>query len=792
LIDYKNKILGVPKFQEINSFLVEKLFYFLFFIAVVFSFHYCSRENRNSNSETPPVVKYVNPLIGTAPSNTLSALKHGTGNEINAQVVPFVTVPFGMTNWTPQTRATEEKCISPYYYKDSVINGFRGSHWLSGSCVQDYGSFSIMPISGKLNYLPDQRGSKFSHADEISTPYYYKVFLKDYNVTAEMTATTRAGLFKFTFQKGSSHIVIEPNSNYAVGYVKILTGRNEVIGFNPVHRIYQGWGELAGFKGYFVARFSKPFSKFGVYNEQKNIEGQTEISNSKNIGAYVSFDLAENESVFISIGTSFTSIDEARMNLDNEIKDYNFDAVKNKLFKKWEEILSKVKVEGGNEGDKIKFYTALYHCFLQPRIYNDVDGSYVKFSGGKQVLNSKGENYYCDFSMWDTYRALHPLFNLLIPNVNKDMMKSILLKGEEGGWLPIFPCWNSYTSAMVGDHAIAAIADAFCKDVINLSPNEYNLLLKNAVASPKSYRDYGQGKGRRALNSYLKYGYIPLEDSVKESFHKNEQVSRTLEYAYDDFALSRITSKIGSYSDFKSLSKRAMNYKNVFDKQNNSVRGKFKDGSWTQNFNKLDRMPYITEGTPWQYTWYVPQDVEGLIKLMGGEEKFNENLDDFFAKDQYWHGNEPGQQIPFLYNYSGQPWKTQKKVSEIMEQEYGLGPGGLSGNDDGGQMSAWYVFAALGFYPVCPSVPEYVISGPHFDKITIKLPKNKILVITAPGASEGKNYIKQVKFNGYVYDRNYLNHFDLMNGGTLEFMMSKKPNEKWGTLKSSRPSSLSN
>jgi predicted alpha-1,2-mannosidase len=749
-----------------------------------------SNFRKNKAAKSP--LEYVNPLIGTAPATTISALKHGKGSENNAQVVPFVTSPFGMTNWTPQTRATEQKCIAPYYYNDTVINGFRGSHWLSGSCVQDYGSFTLMPVSGELKCLPELRGSKFSHSKEVSTPYYYKVFLKDYNITAEMTSTVRCGLLKFSFQnKKNKYIVIEPNSNYGDGYIKILPDKSEIVGYNPVHRIYQGWGDYAGFKGYFAARFSRVFNHYGIYKGKKIEDNKTEISNLKNIGAYVSFNLNENENIIVEVGTSFTSINKARANLDAEVKNFDFDKIKNQLFKKWNDMLSLIKVEGNNEGDKIKFYTALYHCFLQPRIYNDVDGSYVKFAGSDSVLNSRFGNYYCDFSMWDTYRALLPLFNFLIPDINKDMMKSLLLKGEEGNWLPIFPCWNSYTSAMIGDHAIAAIADAYSKGVIDLSQSEYALLLKNAMESPKNYSDYNQGKGRRALSSYLTYGYIPLEDSVKESFHKNEQVSRTLEYAYDDFALSRIASRMGDNSDYKLLSKRAMNYKNVFDKQNDCVRGRYKDGSWVKDFDKYSRVSYITEGTPWQYTWYVPQDIEGLIKLMGGEKNFDDSLDSFFAAGQYWHGNEPGQQIPFLYNYSGQPWKTQEKVSEIMKQEYGLGPGGLSGNDDGGQMSAWYVFAALGFYPVCPSMPEYIISGPHFDKITIKLPDKKSLVIESPEASEGRNYIKQVKINGKIYDKNYLNHFNLMKGGIIEFQMSDRPTKEWGILKSCRPSSLS-
>ncbi|TKG94398.1 glycoside hydrolase family 92 protein [Puteibacter caeruleilacunae] len=737
-------------------------------------------------------VDYVNPLIGTAPSTTISALEHGHGSENNAQVVPFVTVPFGMTNWTPQTKATERKCDAPYYYVDSIIQGFRGSHWLSGSCVQDYGSMTIMPMTGTLKCLPDERGSVFSHEQEEATPYSYKVRLDDYAIDAEMTATKRAGLFRFKFeQEGEAHIVINPNSDEGQGFVRVIPESNEIIGYNPVHRIYQGNGEEAGFKGYFVARFSHDFLNYGVYQGDQVYERDTQVYDLNDLGAYASFKVLEEETIYVTVGTSFTSIEQARKNLDQETADLEFEEAQKQLKDTWETLLSKVKVEGEHEDDKVKFYTALYHSFLQPRTFNDCDGTYVSFAGGKEVMNSGDSDYYIDFSMWDTYRASHPLFNLLMPKANADMMKSLLLMAEQGGWLPIFPCWNSYTSAMIGDHVIATIADAYMKGVIKITDEQYGYLLKNAFQSPESYEDYKQGKGRRALKSYMEYGYIPLEDSVKESFHNNEQVSRTLEYAYDDFALSQLAGKRGDTQKAELLKKRALNYRNIYSANDLCMRAKYADGTFTDDFDKFIRKSYITEGTPYQYTWYVPHDVAGLMELMGGETAFNANLDQFHAAGQYWHGNEPGHQIPFLYNYSGQPWKTQKLVHEICKNEYGIGPGGLSGNDDAGQMSAWYVFASLGFYPVCPSVPEYVLSGPHFDKITICMENGKELVINAPGASIGMNYIQGLKVNGVATDQNYLNHFDLMDGGVLDFEMGDQPNFEWGTDVKDRPTSLS-
>lgn len=742
------------------------------------------------NTQNNALVDYVNPLIGTAPSTTLSALKHGLNSENNAQVVPYVTVPFGMTNWTPQTKSTETKCHAPYYYTDSIITGFRGSHWLSGSCVQDYGSMTIMPISGALKCLPQERGSKFSHTTEKSTPYNYDINLSDYDIDVEMTATKRAGLFRFKFNNSNeAHLVVNPNSDEGEGFIRVDAINNEIVGYNPVHRIYQGWGEYAGFNGYFVVKFTKTAKAFGTYQNNHIYEGHTQITNQENLGAYVSFNVEQNETLYAYIGTSFTSIEKARKNLNEELQMRNFDDVKNQLKDDWEQLLSKVKVDGGNRDDKVIFYTALYHSFLQPRTFNDVDGTYQGFAGHGEKTIHNGD-YYVDFSMWDTFRASHPLFNLLTPSISADMMESLFIKAEQGGWLPIFPCWNSYTSAMIGDHAIVTIADAYIKEIIDLNAVQYNYLLKNANETPESYLDYKNGKGRRALKSYLKYGYIPLEDDVKESFHTNEQVSRTLEYAFDDFALSQISTKKRDKKNLNILKERALYYRNVYSKKDSTVRGKYANGAFIKDFDKYTRQPYITEGTPYQYTWYVPQDIQGLMDLMGGKEAFNKNLDHFHAKDQYWHGNEPGHQIPFLYNYSGQSWKTQALVKKIMQTEYSNNVGGLSGNDDAGQMSAWYVFAALGFYPVTPSVPEYVISGPHFDKITVALENGNKLIINAPGASTGYNYIQQIKFNGKPYNRTFINHFDLVEGGIFDFEMGDKPNKKWGLKNKNRPFSI--
>lgn len=725
------------------------------------------------NNKEQNLVQYVNPLIGTAKTTTISGLRHGSGTENNAQVYPAVTIPFGMTNWTAQTQNSENKCVSPYYYKDAIITGFRGSHWLSGSCTQDYGTFAVMPISGKLICNPAKRGSKFTHENEISSPQYYKVLLNDYKIVAEISATTRCGILKFTFnKKGDAHIIINPNSDRGEGFVKVIPEKGEIVGSNPIHRIYQGWGKLAGFSGHFVMRIEKVTDGYGVYSKDQIFKNQISIENKPDLGAFLSFKVKKGEQICVKIGTSFVSIEQARKNLDAEIPAYDFDSVRDNLKQTWNTLLSKIKVEGDILNDKIKFYTAMYHSFQQPRIYNDVDGSYPQFNGNAKTDTIKNGNYYCDFSLWDTYRALHPLYNIIIPKQNADMLRSLLTMAKVGGWMPIFPKWNSYTSAMIGDHAIAVIAEAYVKGVMDLTDEDYQILKHNATETPALFEEYKDGKGRRALTSYLKYGYIPLEDSVKEAFHKGEQVSRTLEYAYDDFALAQVSKKMGKKDDYEYFMKRSQNYRNVFDPSVNNMNGRYADGTFKKDFTRDKHSSFITEGTPWQYNWYVPQDMNGLIGLMGGTEAFNKDLDKFFEVGQYWHGNEPSHQIAFLYNYSGQPWKTQKIVADVMNEEYGIGPGGLSGNDDAGQMSAWYILGAIGFYPVSPVSAEYQICGPKFKKITIKLGNGNELVINAPNYSHKNIYIKGVNLNGEQYKANSFFHEVLMKGGQWNFDLS--------------------
>ncbi len=739
-------------------------------------------------SSSQNLIQYVQPLSGTASSTTTSALKHSEANsEGNANTIPSVGLPFAMTQWTPQTRQTENKCIPPYFYKDSLLSGFRATHWLSGSCTQDYGSFTVMPVVGKLKTTVNDYSILFSHENETSTPAYYKLISR--NITTEITSTLRCGIMRFTMLKDDSlYLLIIPNSDQSKGFIKMDAEKGEVWGYNPVHRIYQGWGQPAGFNGWFYIKIENKIKSRGTFAGAEIFQ-QDNIKNKKVEGAYAGFLLKKGDQVIIKIGTSFSSLDGAKKNLQAEIGNRTFNDIRSKAEQVWENALSQVEIYTSNLKDKRIFYTAMYHAMELPRLYNDVDGTYPKFSGDYELMNTGANNYYDDFSMWDIYRAQLPLQELLHPRVINDIVQSLINKGKQGGWLPIFPCWNSYTSAMVGDHVTAFIASAFAKGIRNYDiVTAYRLMRKNAftVAGDKDYID---GKGRRALSSYLKYNFIPVEDSIPVAFHKKEQVSRTLEYAYDDYALFTVAKQLDKKDDEEKLFRRAFNYKNVFDTNVGMVRGRHEDGKWYSPFNPDKREFYITEGTPGQYTFYVPQDVPGLAKLMGGRDQLQNELDNLFDKDEYWHGNEPGHQIPFMYNYTGAPWKSQRIVRKILDEEYSDGPGGLSGNDDAGQMSAWYVFASMGFYPLDPVSGNYLLASPIFDSIKIKLPGNKLFEIICHKSDADAQYIKSVKWNGTIYDRNYLQHASIIKGGKLEIWLQNKPT-MWGSKASQQPKGL--
>lgn len=730
----------------------------------------------------------VDTRVGTAASETRTAGMFGRNTEEYGQTLPAVLEPNGMNFWTPQTQDTELKCKAPYYYRHDRLQGFRNSHWIVGGCTQDYGSMTLMPLAHELRCRPETRASRFSHADEVATPSYYSVRLPDEAVTAEMTGRSRSAIFRFTYHDGGdAWLVVNPNSDEGMGYIEVDTAACEVRGYNPVHRIYQGKGLAAGFSGYFVVKLDRKPAEWGTFHGDDVYCGQTDIGGTAGIGAYVRFRIDRGDHILVKAASSFCDIEGAESNLAAEIPHWDFDRTRSELDEIWRKRFGLIEVETAARGDSARFYGAMYRASFLPRTFNDVDGRYPSFAAGCEIKRMpSGQTYYEDFSMWDTYRALHPMVNLLTPHKGGEMMQSLVLKAEQGGWLPIFPCWNSYTAAMIGDHCIAAIGDAFVKGADNIDMEKaYRYMRKNAFESPETYGEYADGMGRRALKSYLSLDYIPLEDSVKEAYHKCEQTSRTLEYAYDDFVLARVARKLGHENDYKELMRRSGNWRNVIDPATGYARGRHADGSWKQGDNPFWFEKYITEGAPCHYTWYVPHDPAGLMEHIGGRDMYLAKLDSMFTAGRYWHGNEPCHQVAWMYGYAGEPWKTQLRVRHIMETEYLDSPGGLAGNDDAGQMSAWYMFAAMGFYPVCPGTPYYMIGSPSFRRMTLNLENGRRFIIMAPDTSPENIYVQSVRLNGKPYDRNYLTHSDIMAGGIMEFVMGPEPNRQWGSGESS-------
>ena len=713
-------------------------------------------------------VDLVNVMIGTA---------------AEGQTFPATGVPFAMTQWTPETRSGEAKCVAPYYAADKRIEGFRGSHFLSGSCAQDYGSFTVMPLVSPTALDAAGRSSAFSHSSEKASPYRYAVDLTDTGIHAEITGSERSGMMLFRFPAGTATgwLDVANNVRLGSGTMHIDPVRQEITGENPVYRIYAGSGQAAGFSGYVVIQFDRLFKVGGTWSDKQASAGSVEqASSGKPIGGYVSFPLKADETVRVRIGTSFTSVDEARRNLAAEMPDFNFEAATQRARAAWVKALSSVQVGGGSP-DRRVFYSALYHSLLLPRIDSDRSGTYPRFASGMivdgpRVEIAKGFTYYDDYSVWDTFRAIHPLFTLIDPDRDRDMVKSLIAKGEQGGFLPIFPAWNSYTSEMTGDHVGAIITDAYVKGIHGFDAEEgLRLMKKNATVLPTSTELYRGGQGRRALDSYLKYGYIPLEDHVPNAFHANEQVSRTLDYAFDDFEVSTLSRALGHDQDADVFAKRAQNYRNVIDPAVGFARGRHADGSWDSPFDPIAKVNYITESVPYVYTFFAPQDVPGLIDLLGGKQRFIAKLDGLFSSGFYDQGNEPSHQVAYLYDDAGAPAKTQERVHTIMSTLYHDGIDGLPGNDDAGQMSAWYVLSALGFYPVTPGIARYSIGTPKFDDVTLRLPAGHPLHIHAPGAEQGRFYVKSVRLNGTLIDRPWLLHSEILGGGTLAFEMSNVP-----------------
>lgn len=712
----------------------------------------------------------INTMVGTDHAVTRGAGRYGKGSEERGQTLPAVFEPNGMNFWTPQTQRTEHKCVAPYYYGDTLFRGFRNSHWLVGGCTQDYGTFTLMPLFGTLRLSAADCATPFDHAREVSHPDYYAVSLPREHLTAEMTGLSHAAFFRFTYQKeGRAYFVIAPNSDEGEGFVAVDTARNAVYGYNPVHRIYQGWGERAGFSGWFVAQFERPIADCGVTDSV----------------AWVAFEVQKGEDLLVKAASSFVDLQGAYNNIAQEMPHWEFGDTRQRAITAWQRRLRQIEVESQDTAAVAQFYGALYRTSFLPRAFSDKDGRYPSFAGAQEVRSHYlGEiggkplyrRAYMDFSLWDTYRALQPL-NLLIAPANGGMVQSLVDMYDEGGWLPIFPCWNSYTAAMIGDHATAVLAEAILKDGKNIDTEKaYRAMRKNAFETPKTRGEYENGMGRRALASYLRYGYIPLEDSVKEAFHTQEQVSRTLEYAYDDYALAQVAKRLGHDDDYRALMQRAGNWRNVINPATGWADGRYKSGCWLGNGDLTGRVPFLTEGAVCHYSWYVPHDPQGLIRVMGGRERFVSRLDSLFDGGYYWHGNEPCHQVAYMYSFAGEPWKTQQRVHDILQAEYLDVPGGLSGNEDAGQMSAWYVFSAMGFYPVCPASQYYILSAPSFDRVAIGS-----FIMEAERRSAADIYIQRATWNGQPYTKNYITYDMIRRGGTLKFVMGPAPNREWGS-----------
>ena len=666
----------------------------------------------------------IDTRVGTAASDSPTASIFGSGGEVHGNIIPCVTEPHGHTFWTPQTRQTERKGVSPYYYEDSELLGFRASHWLSGGATQDYGSFAILPSKDPV---------PLDHTAETATPSYYAVG------GWEMTGRSHSAIFRFD---DCEYLRITVISDEGEGVLeRPADGSREISGSNPVHRIYQGSGKRAGFSGHFTVVTDEDFEVV------EYVPGETVLVRFRTEGLHI-----------VKAASSFKSVEGARANLEAEIPGWDFYSVKMDLDSVWNARFSAIEVEGADEEIQKHFYGSLWRASLLPRTVSDA-----------------GEAPdYDDFSMWDTYRALHPLLTIIEPSRVSEMVNALLRKFDRGGWLPIFPCWGSYTNAMIGDHCVSMIVDAWTKGIRGFDVSKaYKAMRKNAFETPSDSL-YEDGRGRRALQSYLKYGYVPLEDEVPFAFHKREQASRTMEYAYDDWCLSQMARRLGHFADWLKLRRRAGNWRNVFSPVTHYPQGRHEDGSFLTDDNYLQKTSFITEGTPAHYAWYVPQDIPGLIKEMGGEEVFVARLDSMFSEKRYWHGNEPCHQVAWLYDYTSQPWKTQAAVRDIIATEYRNTPGGLSGNDDSGQMSAWYIFATLGFYPVCPGSGEYALGAPSFSKAVLHLENGRSFTILSAGKGD---YVQKVRLNGRELKRPFLKHRQIVRGGILEFEMGPAPAE---------------
>ena len=740
---------------------------------------------QKTDKVTEPV-DWVNPLMGTASKPDLS----------NGNTYPAIAVPWGMNFWTPQTGKMGDGWA--YTYDADKIRGFKQTHQPS-PWMNDYGQFSVMPVTGKMRFTQDDRASWFSHKAETVKPYYYSVYLADADVTTEITPTERAAQFRFTFPKSdSSYVVIDAFDKGS--YIKVIPKERKIIGYSTRY----ARGPLPNFKNYFVIYFDKDFVSANTWHGKTLAKDTLELQ-SNHSGAIIGFKTVKGEKVGMKVASSFISVEQADLSLKRELANDTFDATAQKSRAIWNKTLGKLSVEGGTVDQTRTFYSSLYRTLFFPNKMYEIDANNKLVHWSPYTGKTMPGYMFAGTGFWDTFRALYPFLNLVYPSINKEMQEGLINDYKEGGWLPE---WSSpgYANIMVGNNSASVVADAYIKGMRGYDIEK----LYEALTHGANNEGPIQAVGRAGVKYYNDLGYVPYDVKI------DENAARTLEYAYDDFtiyqlgrALNKPKSETGIYA------KRAMNYKNLFDPASGLMRGKNKDGSFQSPFNPFKWGDAFTEGNSWHYSWSVFQDIDGLSKLMGGKAGFVNKLDSVFSlppifddsyyggviheiremqianMGQYAHGNQPIQHMIYLYNYAGQPWKTQYWVREAMDRLYKATPDGYCGDEDNGQTSAWYVFSSLGFYPVTPAVDQYVLGAPLFKKVTLNLENGKKVVINAPANDKDHRYINTLKYNLKDYQKNWISHSELLKGATLDFDMSATPNKKRGTADADFPYSMS-
>ena len=735
---------------------------------------------------TTEPVDYVSTLVGSESKFELS-----TGN-----TYPAVAMPWGMNFWTPQTGKMGDGWA--YSYSANKIRGFKQTHQPS-PWINDYGQFSIMPETGTPMFDEEKRASWFSHKAEVATPYYYRVYLADYDVVTEIAPTERAAMLRITFpETDSAYVVVDAFDKGS--YVKIVPEKNMVVGYTTKN----SGGVPEGFKNYFVLTFDHPFAYTSSVADGK-INTASKSAKCNHAGAIVGFKTRRGEQVHVRVASSFISEEQALQNL-KELGNDSFEQVKARGRKTWNDVLGRIEIEDGNTDHLRTFYSCLYRSVLFPRSF------YEKTAAGEIVHYSPYNGkvlpgyMFTDTGFWDTFRCLFPLLNVMYPSMNVKMQEGLVNAYKESGFLPE---WASpgHRDCMVGNNSASIVADAYLK---GLRGYDIETLWEAVKHGANAVHPTVSSTGRRGFDYYNKLGYIPYDVKI------NENVARTLEYAYDDWCIYRLGLALGkSKKELEPFKRRAYNYRNVFDPETKLMRGRNKDGKFQTPFSPLKWGDAFTEGNSWHYTWSVFHDPNGLMTLMGGQDTFNQMLDSVFNvpplfDDSYYggiiheiremqimnmgnyaHGNQPIQHMIYLYDYSGQPWKAQYWVREVMDRLYNAHPDGYCGDEDNGQTSAWYVFSAMGFYPVCPGTDEYALGAPYFDHMTLHMENGKTVNITARNNSTANRYIGNMTVNGAAWDRNYITHSTFTEGGDIVFDMTATPNQQRGTQASGFPYSFS-